>query len=118
MKEQEAVKTLINMALHHIGHGTDDFAKKSLDFYKLIREQGMVAFIVGHKYGIVFYFQDEDSEEKSVEVMVWEHFSGEKPTKRIARSQQFGFKENNAHLAFLKLIGGLQEELRKVKEDA
>lgn len=117
MNKQEAVKTLINMALSHLGHGTDDFVKKSLDFYKLIREQEKVAFIVGHKYGIVFYFQDEESEEKSVEVIVWEHFSGEKPTKRIARSQQFGFKENNAHLAFLKLIGGLQKELRNAKTE-
>lgn len=109
MKEQEAVKTLINMALDYIGHGTDGFMKKSSNFYKLIREYNEAFFSIGHKYGLVFYFQDE---EKSVEVIIWEHFAGERPSRRIAASEQTGVKENNSHLAFIKLFEDLHSKLR------
>lgn len=109
MKEQEAVKTLINMALDCIGHGTDGFMKKSSGFYKLIKEYNKVVFGLAFKYSLVFYFQDE---EKSIEVVIWEHFAEDRPSRRIAASEQIGVKENNSHLAFIKLFEDLHSKLR------
>lgn len=112
---EEAVKVLINMALSHLGHRTDDFAKKSLDFYKLIQTHNYISFVVREKYELLFY---RHAEEKTIGLCVyrWQE-EPEREMWPIVKCAQPGFSESNAHLSFLKLIGGLQEELKKTKID-
>lgn len=118
MKEQEAVKVLIKMALSHLGHGTDDFAKKSLDFYKLIKTHKDISFVIRDEYELVFSMHTTDDEDKTLGLYfyAWQT-EPEREMWPIAKYEQYGFNERCAHLAFLKLIGGLQEELRKVKSE-
>lgn len=113
MKEQEAVKVLINMALSHLGHGTDDFAKKSLDFYKLIKTHKDISFVVRDEYELVFSMHTTDDEDKTLGLYfyAWQT-EPEREMWPIAKYEQYGFNERNAHLAFLMLIGGLQDKLR------
>lgn len=110
-----AVQVLINMALSHLGHRTDDFAKKSLDFYKLIQTHNYISFVVREKYELVFY---RHAEEKTIGLCVYRwQTESEREMCPIVKCAQPGFSESNAHLFFLKLIGGLQEELMKTKID-
>lgn len=121
LTERELVKVLIKMALSHLGHRTDDFAKKSLDFYKLIKTYHYMSFVVGEAYELLFYLYAGDDEDKTLGVCIysWQE-EPERDMWPLAKYKQYGFNERNAHLAFLKLIGGLQKELRNVwrEEDA
>lgn len=110
LTERESAKVLIKMALSHLGHGTDAFLKRSLDFYKSLRENEILGFSVENNYSLEFAFCDEPDEDKTVAVGLYCIFEGEHYP--IIEHAQFGFKENNAHLAFLALIGGLQRKLR------
>lgn len=116
--EKETIKELIKLALTHIGHGTDSFVERSLSFYKLIKTHKFISFGICEEWELAFAFlEDKDGDaEISLSVYGWGMEMDREMWLKVEH-KLFGFNERNAHLAFLKLIGGLQEELRKVKED-
>lgn len=116
--EKETIKELIKLALTHIGHGTDSFVERSLDFYKFLKTHEFVSFGICQDWELSFALYEIRDGDATIVLGAyrWDMEVDREMWLKVEH-ELFGFNERNAHLAFLKLIGGLQEELRKVKSE-
>lgn len=115
--EKETIKELIKLVLTHIGHGTDSFVERSLNFYKLIKTRKFVSFNICGEWELAFAFLENKDGDADIALRLYGFGMGVERNRYLKIEQKlFGFNERNAHLACLSIIGRFQDKLRQVKE--
>lgn len=110
------IKELIWLVLKHIGHGTDSFIERGLEFFKLIKTYKVISFSICDEWELAFAFLENKDGDADIALRLYGFGIGVERNRYLKIEQKLsGFNERNAHLAFLSIIGRFQDKLRQVK---